>query len=94
MKINIEFTGVAQMLVDHRMIDLEISPGTSYRSIVRILGEKYPSLIGLIIDQDGETLLSSNMFVIDGNMATPAMTMNEVPEEGCRLILMSLITGG
>ena len=65
-----------------------------YQDIVRFLGEKYPGLIGILISGDGNTFLSSNMFVINGDMANPAMVMTEHPEEGDRLVLISVITGG
>lgn len=94
MVIHVEFTGAAQMVTNQKSVDLEIPSTTTYKEIVQILGKKYPSLIGILIDQDGETLLSSNMFIINGDMSLPAMIMEESPRDGDRLILMSLITGG
>jgi len=94
MQIEIEFTGFARTVTNQRVIRLEIPEGTTYREIVKLLGQNYPALIGLLIDMDGETFLSSNMFIVNGDMVSPAMVMDESPKDGDRLVLMSLITGG
>lgn len=94
MKIEVEFTGFAQAITHQKVIQLELPEGTTYREIVKLLGQKYPELVGLLIDVDGETFLSSNMFIVNGDMVSPAMVMDESPRDGDRLILMSLITGG
>lgn len=94
MDLLIEFTGAAQMVTGNKRINLEIQSGATYQDVVRQLGAVYPGLIGLLIDRDGETFLSGNMFIIDGNLETPAFVMNEHPQEGAHLIVMSLVTGG
>lgn len=94
MQIEIEFTGFARTITNHKVIRLELPEGTTYREIVKLLGQEYPALIGILIDRDGETFLSSNMFIVNGDMVAPAMVMDESPKDGDRLVLMSLITGG
>jgi len=41
-----------------------------------------------------DDFLSSNMFVINGNLEFPAMIMDESPRDGEKVALMSVITGG
>ncbi|MEJ5201305.1 MAG: MoaD/ThiS family protein [Anaerolineales bacterium] len=94
MKVEVEFTGFARAVTNQKVICLELPEGTTYREIVKLLGQQFPDLIGLLIDRDGETFLSSNMFIVNDDMASPAMMMDESPKDGDRLILMSLITGG
>jgi hypothetical protein len=94
MNLTVELTGAARAVAGVKIIPLELPAGAVYRDIVRILAQRYPTLIGLLIDADGETFLSSNLFVINGDLATPAMVMDEHPREGDHLILMSVITGG
>lgn len=94
MRVTIELTGLARDAVRQKEIRLELDDGATYREIVRRLGKMYPRLIGLVIDTDGETLLSGNVLIINGDLATPAMVMHESPQDGTRLILMSLVTGG
>jgi hypothetical protein len=54
----------------------------------------YPDLVGVLIDQDGRTFLSSNMFIINNEMSDPVMVMHEHPRPGDRLTLVSVATGG
>ena len=94
MKVTIEFTGAIRSITGQKEIALDLPDQGTYRDLIRWLVRKYPALVGILIDQDGETFLSANMFVINGDLRTPAMVMQESPQEGDRLILMSLITGG
>ncbi len=94
MRVMIELTGLARDAVRQKETVFELEEGTTYQEVVRMLGKKYPKLIGLVIDKDGETLLSGNILIINGDLATPAMVMQECPRDGYRLILMSLVTGG
>jgi hypothetical protein len=90
----IEFTGVAQMITGHNLIRLTLPETATYRDIVRILGMRFPELVGVLIDPAGDIFLSSNMFIINGEMGNPAMMMDKSPKNGDRLVLMSVITGG
>ena len=90
----VEFTGLAKQIVGRREIELDLPAGTTYAGVVERLGNLHPGLIGTLIDADGKTFLSSNMFIINGDMALPAMVMDETPQEGDRLVLVSVITGG
>jgi hypothetical protein len=94
MQIVIEFTGLARSITKRKEIPLVVQDGITYKEIVRRIGELFPGLVGVLIDTDGETFLSSNMFIINGDMSLPAMIMEESPQNGDRLILMSLVTGG
>lgn len=94
LQLTIEFTGLAKQIVGRREIELEVPAGTTYAGVVERLGIAYPGLIGSLIDADGKTFLSSNMFIINGDMALPAMVMEETPRAGDRLVLVSVITGG
>jgi sulfur carrier protein ThiS len=94
MQVIVELTGLARDAARQKEIHIELNETTTYQDIIRWLGKNYPQLIGLIIDQDGETFLSSNLFAINGDLANPAMLMQECPKDGDRLILMSVITGG
>ena len=94
MQIVIEFTGAAREIIHRKEITLNLDDQSTYKQVIRYLGNQFPQLIGLVIAQDGQTLLSSNMLVINGDLTTPAMIISEHPKDGDRLILMSLISGG
>ena len=94
MKLTIEFTGLPRSLVGRKSILLDLPASVTYRDLIRRLAADYPQLIDLVIDRDRQNFLSSNMFVINGDLATPAMLLDEIPPDGVQLILMSVITGG
>ncbi len=93
-QLTIEFTGVAKQFTGVPSVDFVFPSNVNYTDVVRALGKRYPELIGLLIDQDGETFLSSNMFIINNEMALPVMVMDEHPNDGDRLVLVSVMTGG
>lgn len=92
--ITVEFTGLSKSITGTTKTTLNLPEGSTYRDVIRLLGKVYPQLIGVLIDADGETFLSSNMFIIDGDYANPAMIMTETVKDGEHLHLMSVITGG
>ena len=94
MKITVELTGVARSIARQKIIEFSLGETDTYQDIIRELARRYPALIGILIDADGETFLSANMFIINGNMTTTAMVLHEKPHDVDRLILMSLVTGG
>jgi hypothetical protein len=94
LKIQIEFTGYARHLLDKKTLDLQYEVSPTYKQIICELGNSFPELIGLLISQEGDTLMSGNLIILNGNMMTAALDMEGLPQDGDRLILMSLITGG
>lgn len=94
MRITIEFTGIAKSITDTSEIEIDVPKSSTYRDLVKLLADKFPGMVGLLIDQDRETFLSSNMFVINGDLAYPAMIMENSPADGEHIALMSVITGG
>lgn len=94
MKITIEFTGITKSITQAGAVEFDLPNGFTYRDLVKMLAIKYPAMVGLIIDPDGQNFLSSNMFVINGNLEFPAMILDQSPSEGEQISLMSVITGG
>ncbi|MHB0922361.1 MAG: ubiquitin family protein [Bellilinea sp.] len=92
--ITVEFTNLARVIAGEPEIDMEISPEDTYADIVERLAVMYPDLVGILIDPDGRTFLSSNMFIINNEMGDPVMVMNEHPRPGDRLTLVAVATGG
>lgn len=92
--ITVEFTGLAKSITGVTRSTLKFPEGSTYQDVLRHLGNKFPELVGVLIAADGETFLSSNMFIIEGDYANPAMVMNEPIKDGEHLHLMSVITGG
>lgn len=94
MKITIEFTGITKSITQAGAIEYDLPNGFTYRDLVKMLANKYPAMVGLIIDPNGESFLSSNLFVINGDLQFPAMILDHSPSDGEKISLMSVITGG
>jgi len=92
--ITVEFTNLARLVAGVPDIEMQVSPGETYADIVQRLGKLYPDLVGVLIDCDGRTFLSSNMFIINNEMSDPVMVMDEYPRPGDRLTLVAVATGG
>lgn len=92
--ITVEFTGLSKSIAGTTKTSMNFPEGATYHDVIRHLGKVYPQLVGVLIAADGETFLSSNMFIIDGDYANPAMVMTEPVKDGEHLHLMSVITGG
>jgi molybdopterin converting factor small subunit len=94
MQVLIEFMGVARIVSGVKQVTLELEEGTTFRQIVRLLGQRYPKLLDEIIQADGETLRASNMLSLNGRRMIQPTQMDDVPSDGDRLILMSILAGG
>jgi molybdopterin converting factor small subunit len=94
MHISVEFAGIARVVTGERQTALTLDAGTTYREILRVLSVKYPTLIGEVLKSDGVTLFPSNMLNRNGKRMIQPSQMNDVPQDGDRLILMSVLAGG
>lgn len=93
-QVVIEFTGISRMLTGQSEMAFKIRQGTTFSEIVKLLGQKFPSLVGQIIDKDGNLFIASNLFSLNGQQIIQESEMDGSPREGDRLILISLLAGG
>ncbi len=94
LQVLIEFTGVSRMLTGVSELSLNIKPGTAFAEIVSLLGQKYPSLLGQIIDKNGRDFIATNLFSLNGQRIIQEGEMDGTPANGDRLVLISLLAGG
>lgn len=94
LQVLVEFTGVSRMLTGVSELPLNITSGTTYADIVKNLGQKFPSLLGQIIDKNGRDFIATNLFSLNGQRIIQEGGMNGTPANGDRLILLSLLAGG
>ncbi len=92
--ITIKLTGAPAALAQTKSVTLSLADDASYSVVIRKLGEQYPALLGLIIDQDGLTMLSSNMFLVNGQDFVMHGMWAQQPRDGDTLTLISPVTGG
>ncbi len=94
MHIHLEFLGVSRLVAGTKEILLEVEGGTTFRGIVRMLSEHYPEMVGDVILPDGETLHPPNIFNLNARQMIPESKMHQSPNDGDRIILMSMSAGG
>lgn len=94
MKVTIELNGMPREIAGGCPLEVELPEGSTYEDVVAQLARLKPDLVGILIDRDGRTFLSSNMFIRNGDMTQPAMLMEEQPKDGDHLTIISPITGG
>ena len=94
MRVHVEFLGLARLAAGVKGVALDLEDGTMFRDIVRILGTKYPAMIGNVIQPDGETLQRPNILNLNARRMIQPDEMNDHPIDGDRVILMSISAGG
>jgi molybdopterin converting factor small subunit len=94
MRVLVEFMGVARVVSGVKQVTLELEEGTTFRQIIRLMGQQYPKLLSEIIQADGETLRASNMLNLNGRRMIQPAQMDNVPNDGDHLIFMSILAGG
>ncbi|MDY7079302.1 MAG: MoaD/ThiS family protein [Chloroflexota bacterium] len=94
MRIQVEFLGLSRFAAGAKEITLDLEDDATFRDIARILGTKYPAMIGNVIQPDGETLQAPNIFNLDAKRMIQANQMDDSPNDGDRIILMSISAGG
>jgi len=93
-QVAVEFTGISRMLTGQSEMTIKIRQGTTFSEIVKLIGRKFPSMVGQIIDKDGSVFIATNLFSLNGQRIIQESEMKESPNEGDRLILISLLAGG
>jgi molybdopterin converting factor small subunit len=94
MHVSVEFAGLSRVLTGARQVSLDLGESVTFQDIVRILADKYPSLVGKVIQPEGEGLYPSNLLNINGQHMVQGNQMDQSPAEGDRIILMSILAGG
>jgi len=94
MRIHVELLGLSRLAVGAKEVALDLEEDTTFRGIVRMLGTRYPKMIGNVIQPDGETLQTPNIFNLNAKRMIQASQMDGSPRDGDRIILMSVSAGG
>jgi len=94
LRVHVEFLGLARLAAGVKEVTLDLEDDTMFRDIVRILGTRYPAMIGNVIQRDGETLQRPNILNLNAKRMIQPDGMNDRPSDGDRVILMSISAGG
>ena len=94
MQVSVEFNGIFRILTKTSHLTLDLAPGTTFREIIELLSERYPILAGEVIDSEDGALIDSNGLSLNGKRMIQPAELDEAPQEGDRLIFMSVLAGG
>ena len=93
-QVTVEFIGLARILTRLPKLELSVKPGTTYRDIIGAVANKFPALLGQVISLDGKELLGTNMISINGRHMIVNNALDESPDDGDKIIFMSILAGG
>ena len=94
MQVQVEFTGISRILTGQSECTLTLGQSGSLRDVVKKLSQQYPRMIGEIIEKDGKSLIPTNVFSLNGKEILHEDDLQFQPQEGDKLILLSLLAGG
>jgi sulfur-carrier protein len=94
MQVSVEFLAVSRVLTGQSEISLILKKGASIADVVAALGSKFPQMLGQIIEENGKALIPTNVFSVNGQKIIHETDTAFKPDDGDRLILLSLLSGG
>lgn len=94
MQIKVEFSSISRVLTGRKELTLDLQKGANIGDVVRALGKACPQLLGEIIEKDGKSMIPTNIFSVNGQKIIHESDVQYQPDEGDRLILLSLLSGG
>lgn len=90
----IEFLGVARNVTGIRKFPITVNEQATYHDVTRLLSEMYPTLIGEVIHESGDTFIESNVISRNGQQMIPSEQFHQQPADGDLLLVMSILAGG
>lgn len=93
-QIIVEFSSISRILTGCKEMTLDVRRGANISDVVDTLGKAWPQLLGEIIEKDGKSMIPTNVFSINGQKIIHESDMQFEPNDGDRLILLSLLSGG
>ena len=90
--VEIDLLGLARRATGQKHVMLELPEKSSYQDLVHFLAEKYPSLVGQVINPQSLELYPSFMLNLGGRQVIKDLTKPLVGRE--HLILMFVESGG
>jgi hypothetical protein len=93
-QVLVEFTGISRVLTGKTEFPLPLAKNAEMYDVIRMIGRKFPSLVGEVIEKDGKSLIPTNLFSINGKQILHEEQLHYQPKDGDRLILLSLLAGG
>jgi molybdopterin converting factor small subunit len=93
-QVFVEFSAISRVLTGKSEFSLTLKNGASISDVVSEIGKKFPILLGKIIEKDGKALIPTNVFSVNGQKIIHETDTAYQPDNGDKLILLSLLSGG
>ena len=93
-QVRVEFSSISRVLTGRKEITLDLKKDANIGDVIGALGRSFPQLLGEIIEKDGKSLIPTNIFSVNGQKIIHESDTQFQPDEGDRLILLSLLSGG
>ena len=93
-QVFVEFSAISRVLTGKSEFQINLKKGSSIADLVAALGKKFPQLLGQIIEKDGQALIPTNVFSVNGQKIIHESDTGFQPRDGDKLILLSLLSGG
>ena len=93
-QVLVEFSAISRVLTGQSEFPLNLKKGANIADLIATLGKKFPQLLGQIIEKDGKALIPTNVFSVNGQKIIHETDTTFQPEDGDKLILLSLLSGG
>ena len=93
-QVLVEFSAISRVLTGQSEFSLNLKKGASIADVVSVIGKKFPRLLGQIIEKDGHALIPTNVFSVNGQKIIHESDTAFQPDDGDKLILLSLLAGG
>ena len=93
-RIDVELFGLSRIIAGEKKITLTFGDDATFRDVVRSLAQRYPDMLGDVIQADGETLQTPNILNINGKRMVHPHQVDENVSDGDTLVLMSVSAGG
>ncbi len=94
MRVQVELFGLPRLIAGEKMIMLIFKQDATFRDAVRLLAQRYPDMIGDVIQADGETLQPPNILNLNGRRMIQPHQVDETIKDGDTIVLMSMSAGG
>jgi molybdopterin converting factor small subunit len=94
MNVTVEFSGIARVVTGIKATSLTLDADTTYRDVIHHLAERYPKLLGQVVEPETHVLYPSHMLNLNGKHMVSVSQMDESPRDGDCLTLMSILAGG
>lgn len=93
-QVKVEFSSISRVLTGQTELKLNLKKGACIQDVIHLLGQRYPQLIGEVIEKNGSSLIPTNIFSVNGEKIIHETDLKYQPDNGDRLILLSLLSGG